>query len=160
MAFCHGSGNLAGDGCCFVAGQVCALRWKIVDGRIKEGPQLVDRGTVAEYAASVTNNRQAQQRIIDQAQGVTFACKAAVEVVASDSKLLTDRAGFESAWAAHPAYQAVADQWEAIGMPRSYCPQFGPAEGQCCYAESESVNLAKCSALSASAVQIRQGRSR
>ena len=159
MAFCHGKGNLDTDGCCWVNGVICANRWKIVDGRIKEGPELTDKGTVAEFAASVTNNKQAQDRIIAQAQGLIYACRAAVNVIIAQPALLNNRAGFEAAWAARPEYQPVADAWEAIGKPRAWCPQYGPAEGQCCYSEDEATNASKRSTLSVAAVQIRQGRS-
>lgn len=159
MSFCHGNGDLARDGCCWVAGVICPNRWKLVGGRIKEGPNLVDRGTVAEFAASVSNNPNIRRRITDQAQGLTYACKVAIDVLTTTPALLNDRAAFEAAWAAHADYQPIADAWEAIGKPRPWCPEFGPAEGQCCYAEDEATNAAKRGALSATAVQIRQGRS-
>lgn len=159
MAFCHGKGNQDTDGCCWVDGAICANRWKIVDGRILEGPDLVDRGTVVDFAASVTNNRQARRRIVDQATGLTYACKVAVDVLATDSALLNDRAGFEAAWAAHPDYQPVADVWASHGKPRSWCPEYGPAEGQCCYAEDEATNAERRATLTSSAVTIRSQRS-
>ncbi len=159
MAFCHGKGYLETDGCCWVNGVICANRWKIVDGRIKEGPNLTDLGTVAEFAATVTNNPNNRQKIVDQASGLTYACRAAINALIAQPALLNDRAGFEAAWAARPEYQPIADAWQAIGKPRNWCPTYGPAEGACCYSEDEATNAAKRATLSASAVQIRQGRS-
>lgn len=159
MGFCHGNGDQARDGCCWVGGVICVNRWKIVDGRIKQGPDLLDRGTVEEYAARQSNSPKIQQAIIDQAQALTYACRIAVGVISADPRLVDDRVGFEAAWAAHVDYQPVADAWEAIGKPRSWCPEYGPAEGQCCYAEDETVNAERRASLSAAAVQIRQHRS-
>ena len=152
---CHGNGDLSVDGCCYVNGAVCPLRWKLVAGRILEGPDLTDRGTVVSFAASVSNNPNIRQRIIDQAQGLTYACSAAINALVADAKLLNDRPGFEAAWAARPEYQPIADAWEAIGKPRDWCPKFGPAEGQCCFGETQAVNDAKVAALSTTAVNIR-----
>lgn len=159
MAFCHGQGNLDTDGCCYVAGAVCPNRWKIVDGRVYEGPDLVDLGTVQEVAATYHNSPAVQQRAIDQVQGMVYVCRVAVEVIVQDPKRINDRAAFEAAWAAHPDYQPIADEWEAIGKPRNWCPLYGPPENQCCYAEDEATNAAKASALTTSAVSIRSQRS-
>lgn len=159
MKFCHGKGNLETDGCCWVNGVICHNRWKIVDGRIKEGPNLTDLGTPAEFAATITNNNAARQRIVDQATGIVFACRAAINALIAQPALLNNRTGFEAAWAARPEYQPVADAWEALGKPRNWCPQYGPAEGQCCYSEEEVVNEVNRTTLSAAAVTIRQGRS-
>lgn len=159
MAFCHGNGNLGSDGCCWVDGSICPNRWKIVNGRILEGPELRDLGTVAEFAASASKNPNVQQRIVDQAAGLTYACKVAVDVLANTPALLTDRAGFEQAWADHPDYQPIADHWETVGKTRSWCPEYGPAESQCCYAEPETENETKRAGLTTSAVTIRFQRS-
>lgn len=159
MAFCHGNGNLNTDGCCWVGGEICPNRWKIVDGRILKGASLTDLGTVEDFAASVSNNPNIQKRITDQAQSLTFACSVAVDVLVADPSLLDDRPGFEAAWAAHQDYQPIADAWESIGKPRSWCPEYGPGEGQCCYAEDEATNAAKGATLTTSAVAIRSQRS-
>lgn len=163
---CHGNGNAGVDGCCFVDGAVCPLRWKIVDGRILEGPELLDRGTVEEFAASVSKSKQVQQRVVEQAQGVTFACKAAIEVVVDDPALLSDRDGFEAAWNGHADYVTlVRPHWAAIenrlGLAAgSYqCSSWEGAGGpQCCFAEDQVTNSAKTAGLSSTAVTIRQAR--
>lgn len=168
MAFCHGQGNLESDSCCWVNGSICPLRWKIEDGHILEGPELLDRGTVQEFAASVSNSKQIQQRILDQAEGVKFACRAAVEVLAGSPALLNDRAGFEAAWSAHPDYVTLvrshwADLEVRLGFPAgSYnCSTWVGAPGgrsECCFAEDETTNAAKGAGLSSTAVSIRSQR--
>lgn len=164
MKLCHGKGDPEFDGCCYVNGQVCPLRWKIVNGRILEGPDLVDKGTVEQFAQSVTSNRNAQSQIIAQAQGVNIVCSAAVKVLSANPALLNNRAGFNDAWNNQPDYIAkVRPHWEIIEQdlglaPGSYqCSTWqGTGKDQCCFAETEEVNASKRANLSATAVAIRQ----
>lgn len=168
MAFCHGKGNISTDGCCWVNGAICPLRWKIIDGVIYEGPNLVNKGTVVAYAQSITNNKSAQDKIIAQATNITFACKAAVEVLVAQPALLNNRAGFETAWNNHAGYVAqVRPHWSTVeqnlGLPaNSYnCSSWtGVNTGECCYAEDEATNATKCGTLSSEAVTIRSQRNR
>ena len=164
LMLCHGSGNLDTDGCCHVAGRPCPLRWKIVAGRIIEGPDLIDRGTVDAYINSLIQSRAGRDRAKAQVQGVTYVCRAAVEVLAADAKLLTDRAGFESAWNAHPSYVAlVRPEWakieQSLGLASGayQCSTWrGTAVAQCCFAEDQASNTSKTAALSTQAVTVRQ----
>lgn len=156
MAFCHGRGDPANDGCCYVHGRPCSLRWKIVNDHILEGPNLTDLGTVDACIDGLVGGRQAQDRAKAQVQGVMYACRAAVAVVATDPSATSSRAAFLSSWASHPDYQSVADAWERIGLPRNYCQVYGPAEGQCCFAEDESTNTVKGASLSTVAVSVRR----
>lgn len=164
MRLCHGSGNLDTDGCCYVEGQPCPLRWKIQDGRILEGPGLVDRGTVDTYINSLVNGNQARNRAKAQVQGVTYICKAAVEVIAADASRLNNRAALNAAWDSHPEYVAlVRPAWERVeamlDIPAgSYqCSTWrGVGDPECCFAEDDATNAAKRANLSVQAVQVRQ----
>jgi hypothetical protein len=152
---CHGQGNIQKDGCCYVNGQICVNRWKIADGHIYEGPNLIDLGTVDAYINSIIPNKPGRDRAKAQIQGVLFLCKAAIQVLIDTPALLNDRAGFDAAWASNPLYQPIADAWEAIGMPRNWCMTYGPADGQCCHAEDLSTNIAKQNIMDATAVSLR-----
>jgi hypothetical protein len=161
---CHGSGDLARDGCCFVAGQVCPLRFKIVDGRIYEGPDLIDRGTVDEYIAANVKGKGNQDRVRAQVAGITFVCRAAVEVIAADGRLLSDRPAFETAWNEHPDYvRLVRPHWAAIEArleleDGSYqCSSWrGTGLPQCCFAEDLVDNETKGAGLSVDARELRR----
>ena len=138
MALCHG--NPDGDHCCYVNGQRC--------GNLLEGPEVLAavEALIVQYNFKGQANNAA--KLLDD--GVTFACHVALKVLAAHLNSaggLPSRATFEAAWAAHPDYQPVADVWEAAGLPRGYCPQFGPAQGQCCFAESEQTNTAKAAGI-------------
>jgi hypothetical protein len=155
-AICHGNGNLESEGCCWVDGAICPNRWKLVDGHVFDAAGN-DLGTVQEIIATVTNNKRAQERGVELTQGVTFLCGVAMKVLLADTRLIGNPTGFRAAWLAHADYQPIADAWERIGRPREYCPTFGPAEGQCCFAEPLAVNEAKQATLSEVAVQVRTG---
>lgn len=158
---CHGQGDVAHDGCCYVNGQVCPNRWRIdrsidPDGVVFDAAG-VSLGTVDAVARSfVGNNPQRRATVAEAVQGTRYICSAAVLAIDADPSILNDRTMFEAAWEARPEYQVVADAWEANGQPRNWCMSFGPAEGQCCYAEDQATNDAKRAALSATAVSIRR----
>lgn len=167
MVLCHGNGNLdTTDGCCWVAGEPCPLRWKIVDGHIIEGPNNSDRGLVNDHveAAYAAKSQTARNRIKALLQGTTYICKAATEVLSDSPRFLTDRPGFNEAWNSHPDYVAlVRPHWEQIednlGLARGeyQCSSWqGTARLECCFSEDEAVNSQKASSLSVTAVQIRE----
>lgn len=159
---CHGQGDPANDGCCWVAGAPCPLRWKIDGGRIYDHTGA-DLGTVDGHINSLIPSKAGRDRAKAQVQGVRIACRAAVEVLANDAKLLNDRAGFQAAWNAHPAYVAqVRPHWSALeeelGLPAgSYqCSTWrGTGRVQCCFAEDAVTNAAKAALLTSTAVTIR-----
>lgn len=169
MAVCHGSGNLGeafGDGCCWVGGAVCPLRWKISGGRIFDHTGT-DLGTVdAVVRSHVGNNPQRRQRVLDQLQGVTFVCTAAVDVIVADPSLLNDRPAFDAAWNNHAGYLAqVRPGWAALEQTNGWAPGSyqcstwtGAAGPECCFAEDPASNTTKLAALSVSAVTIRSAR--
>lgn len=160
---CHGQGDGRVDafdgGCCYVNGLVCPNRW-FIDWASPEGEVLdssrTSLGTVDDVARSfVGNNPNRRASVADAVQGVSFVCSAAVFAVADDPSLLNDRAAFEAAWELRPEYQPIADVWETIGRPRSWCMSYGPGEGQCCFGEDPATNDAKRAVLSTTAVTIR-----
>lgn len=163
--FCHGKGNPDTDGCCWVNGQVCGLRLKIVNGRVLEGPQLVDRGTIAQYAATL-GAKQVRDRATAQLTGPVIACRVAVTLIAKNGALLTDRPALDAAWIGHADYQAqVRPVWTAVeqrqGLPAGTldCPEWhGSGTPQCCYAEDEATNLTRRADLSTAAVTVRQNK--
>lgn len=165
MGFCHGNGDLARDGCCWVNGQICPLRLKQVDGRIYEGPDMVDVGTMQDVAAEYTNNPNIQDRVAALAQGVTYMCRAAVDAIGNDPSVLTDRAAFEAAWAAHPDYTAqVAPIWREVenraGMAEGAMDCFnwtGGSGGGCCYSEDATTNADKAAGLDPEVRTLREG---
>lgn len=167
MTFCHGSGDPPNDGCCYVSdGTVCPLRYKIDGGRILEGPDLVDRGTVEEYVRGAVKGKGNQDRVLAQLTGIRYACRAAVEVIAADAKLLTDRPAFEAAWDGHADYVALVREphWTVIeertGLPPgSYqCSTWRGFDTtpHCCFREDPVTNDEKAAGLSAEARQLRQ----
>jgi hypothetical protein len=152
---CHGQGNLDRDGCCYVDGQICVNRWKVIEGHIYEGPTLIDLGTVDAYVNSLIQSKPGRDRIKAQLQGMQFFCKAAIQVIISDPSLLNDRAGFDAAWASNPIYQPIADRWEAIGQPRNWCMIYGPPESQCCFSEDLATNLGRQQSMTEVSISIR-----
>lgn len=161
--FCHGSGDLARDGCCYVAGQVCPLRWKLVAGNVVDasGASL---GTVAQVAASYGANKAQRDRVERQLQGVTFVCRAAVESIVADPTRLTDRPALEAAWHSHPDYVAqVRPAWaqveQDLGLAEGAynCGTWrGTGRPQCCFAETPEVNASKANALHSEGKAVRQ----
>ena len=159
---CHGQGDPTNDGCCWVEGAPCPLRLKITGGRVFDASGN-DLGTVDTYINSLVQSGAARTRAKAQVQGVRIACRAAVEVLANDAKLLNDRAGFEAAWNQHPAYVAlVRPTWarveDSLGLARgSYqCSTWkGTGSPQCCFAEDPVSNAAKAAGLTSTAVTIR-----
>lgn len=165
---CHGQGDPRADpflgGCCYVNGAICPNRWYIEPGPVTSERQVLDHqrnvlGTVDAVARTfVGNNGPRRQRVADAIQGTQFVCKAAILAIDANPQILNNRAQFDTAWAARPEYQPIADAWEAIGEPRNYCQVYGPATGefQCCFRETEQENAAKAGALTTTAVTIRR----
>lgn len=172
MAFCHGKGDPDNDGCCHLPSGICHLRLKLVDvnvgGNVErhvfEGRDLVDRGTVAQFVATLTNNGAARNRATQQAQGITYACMAAIRAIVANTSTLSNRAALNAAWVADAQYQAlVAPEWrareDALGLPAGTldCPTWrGTGVAQCCFAEDATTNEAKAATLSTAAVTIRR----
>ena len=159
--FCDGKGDLVRDGCCYVDGQVCPLRWLLADGgdgqrHIYEGPSLTDLGTVTDYVNAAIPNRPGRRRAEDAVAGVAFVCSAAIATFVEDAKLLNDRPGFEVAWDAKIEELApeVHAHFDAIGIDR--CPVWKP-EGQCCF---KATHVADTSAMDAGNVALRQSGGR
>jgi hypothetical protein len=163
VAFCHGKGGADQDGthpngdggCCYVNGAVCPNRLKQVDGRVYDHTGA-DLGTTTQYINSLTNNGAARRRAADQVQGIVFGCVAAIRAIVANASIVTDRAVFDAAWAARLEYQAVADAWEALGLPRDYCQVYGMPQGQCCFSEDTVTNEARAADLSEVAVTLRR----
>ena len=161
---CHGNGDLAVDGCCWIDGQVCPLRWLIEDGHIYEGPDLTDLGTVEGYITTNIKQKPRQDTARDMVQGARFLCRAAVEVLINDNGLVFDRPGFEAAWDAHPDYVAqVRPAWVALeqrlGLVEGeyQCSTWrGTGRAQCCFREDPVENDTKALPLSANARALRE----
>lgn len=167
---CHGQGDPRTDpfdgGCCFVNGAVCPNRW-FVDWTGAIGPvetiydsNRVPLGTVTAYVTSLMpgggpTKAARVARVVAQVQNATYVCKAAAYAIGMDPSLINDRLAFESAWAARPEYQPIADAWEALGKPRNWCMTFGPTEGQCCHNEDQATNDARAGVLDPVAVTVR-----
>jgi hypothetical protein len=135
---CHG--NPSNDHCCYVNGVRCV--------NLLEGPEILAavEALITQYNFQGQANNAA--KLFDD--GITFACHVALKVLAAHldaTGQLIDRATFETNWAAHPDYQAVADVWESLGKPRSWCPEYGPSEGQCCFAEDATTNNTKANGI-------------
>jgi hypothetical protein len=142
---CHGNPS---EHCCWVAGVRCV--------NLLEGPQVLAavEALIVQYNFKGPANNAA--KLLDD--GITFACHVALKVLAASiasTGQLPGRTAFEAAWTAHPDYQSVADAWELIGKPRSWCPEYGPAEGQCCFAEDQATNDTKAAGIP---VQVRNLR--
>lgn len=159
---CHGNGN-NGEGCCFINGQVCPLRWRLENGHIYNASGT-DLGPVQDYVYSLIPSTAGRTRAMDQLQGVKFVCTAAINVLVLDARLLNNRAGFEAAWMAEPSYVAqVAPLWRAreieSGLPTGTldCANWkGTAGSQCCFIEDSTTNAAYAATLSTSARNLRQ----
>lgn len=166
---CHGNGDVAHDGCCWVEGQVCPLRWRIADGHVFDAAGT-DLGTIDAVVRSfVGNNPQRRQRVLDQLQGVRIVCTAAVQVIADDPSLLTNRAAFNAAWNAHPQYVALVrpawarvEQRQSLAAGSYQCSSWTGegAQAQCCYAEAQATNDAVAVTLTATARTLRAGSAR
>lgn len=166
MAFCHGNGDPDHDGCCHIEGQPCALRIKLVNGRVLRGPDLVDLGTVTDYVRGHAPPGNARARLTAQLQGVTYACSAALRVIVADPSALDDRQRFEAGWHADDGYvEFVAPRWREIEeryelVPGSLdcAPWDGEGGKQCCFGEPPEVNEARAAGLSVAAVRVRRAR--
>lgn len=148
--YCHGNGNESTGGCCWVNGALCPLLLR-TDGASVYDNEDNNLGLIATWAASefgVVDGVTAAAHFT----GVTRLCSAGLRAAIAEP---SDRAAFETTWANDTAYQAIADQWEAIGMPRNYCPIYGPNENQCCFAEDQATNDAATALLDGVAVTIR-----
>lgn len=160
---CHGNGDAAVDGCCWVEGQICPLRWKIVNDHVFDHLGT-DLGTVDSFIKARVNGKPNQDRAKAQLQGVVYVCSAAIDVLVADSTLLDDRARFEAAWNAHEGYVAqVRPAWarieQSLGLPDgSYqCSTWrGTGRAQCCWAEDQTTNDSKAGSLHADGVKVRQ----
>lgn len=159
---CHGQGNRDSDGCCWVDGAPCPLRWKITDGRVYDATGA-DLGTPTQAAGRIATG-QARGRVVAQLTGPAIVCRAALEVIASAATMLTNRPALNAAWNSHPEYVAkVRPEWARIegelGLaPGSYqCSTWrGIAGGECCFAEDAATNAAKEGTLTTEAVTVRR----
>jgi hypothetical protein len=165
MAFCHGNGDPATDGCCHLPSGICPQRLKVVEGRVLRGPLLTDLGTVDQFVRTLTNNGAARNRASQQvAQGLTYACLSALRAIVANPASLTDRAALEAGWLAETEYaRVVATQWraheQANGLPPNSldCPTWKGEGGiQCCFGEDPATNEAKAAGLSSVAVSVRR----
>lgn len=156
MLSCHGNGNLAGQGCCWVEGVICRHR--------------LTAATLTSFIDSLglpTGKRATALTIGQQVlQGTTYACGIAAKVLIADPSLINNRAQFDAAWDNHPDYLAYPrPQWAAVearcGFPvGSYkCSSWGPAVGQCCFGETQAENDSKMAALNTTQVILRRARS-
>ena len=131
--FCHGNPVVNGDHCCWVDGARCP--------NLLEGQEVAD---AVQVQIDLYNFKGPANNLARKlGDGINFACGVAIKVIAESidsTSQLPDRPTFEAAWTAHADYQAIADAWEAMGKPRSWCPEYGPAEGQCCFAEDQATN--------------------
>jgi hypothetical protein len=160
MGFCHGNGNIGTDSCCWVAGEICPLRVKVVGTKIQRGPG----GELGRDAFLNSMGGEKADRAATQLEGVTYACKAALDVIADDPALRFRRSEFEEAWNNHPEYlELVRPHWEELEErlelePGSYqCSTWvGIRRPECCFAEPEEENEEKARGLSQSAVAIRK----
>ena len=163
MRACHGSGDLPDDGCCYVAGQVCPLRWKLEGGRVFDH-QGTDLGTVTQFVNGYVTGKPRRDELVNQLTNITYVCRAAADVLVNDTKLINNRPAFEQAWNAHADYVAqVRPHWAQIetdlGLSAgSYqCSTWqGTGRDQCCFAEPDATNAAKRQNLAQTAVTIRQ----
>lgn len=162
MGFCHGNGDLESDGCCWVAGEPCPLRVKVSGSKIQRGKgAAVDAAAFLDASGGTAERRD---RLGTQLEGVTYACSAALDVIADDPSLRFRRSEFEEAWNNHPEYvELVRPHWEELeeqlGLePGSYqCSTWiGTGGPQCCFAEPEDENEEKARGLAVSAVAIRK----
>lgn len=159
--FCHGKGNPESDGCCWVNGSVCPLRLKIENGRVYDNFGN-DLGTINTYTATKFSGARLT-RARNQFSGPRIVCRAAVEVLANDNSLLSNRGAFNAAWNSHTDYVIlVRPHWAAIEQtngltPGSYqCSTWGPPTGECCFSEDSVTNSSKGADLNSSAVSIRK----
>jgi len=145
---CHGKGDPAGDGCCYVNGAPCPLRVDNIDTLI-----------------STKNWKGKQKRTAQQAgQGVTgsggYVCAAAVEVVVNNETLLDNRAAFDAARDTHPDYLTqVRPVWAALEVLNGWVPgsfQCSTWVAGCCYNEDSGTNTAGFAGLHSTQVTIRQ----
>jgi len=167
---CHGQGDPEHDGCCWVEGEVCPLRWKIEGGQVLDasGRRL---GSIPQAAAGLADPG-ARGRVVAQLTGPRIVCRAALEVIAADPGALTDRARLNAGWDAHPDYQAlVRPAWRRLedreGLEEgsyqcsTWAPKVDPADGGgCCWGEQPAVNEASAAKLHAQAVQVRRAGGR
>lgn len=155
MLVCHGQGDLDHDGCCYVEGQVCPLRWKLVKGRILAGPNLVDIGSPPEAVASVMPDATPSERFAVVRSGIggrTFICSAALRHGGDWSAVHTDPEYVENV---RPAWERIE---ERMGLePGAYqCGTWSETfgRGQCCFGEPPETNARKGAWISEVTVEI------
>lgn len=152
---CHGNGDLAKDGCCYVAGQVCPLRWKIENGQVTQGAST-NLGSVADLAQTLGIPKGRANNLDRVLQGRTFVCSVAAKAIANDPAIVDNPDALAEAWDNDPDYVAQvrptwADLEDRLGMaPGTYqCSTWRGVGGraQCCFAEPPAENSAKAANL-------------
>lgn len=152
---CHGQGNLDSDGCCYVEGGVCPIRWKIVNGRVLEGPALTDIGTVASAVQSrIGGSKTVRDRIAAAIGQRVFVCRLAARYEGNWDSVHADQ---EYQTKVRPSWSKI-EQINNLPANSYNCGVWGPLTGQCCYGETAVVNAAKAAWLTAVPVRIDIGK--
>lgn len=155
MAVCHGRGDPEHDGCCYVEGEVCPLRWKAWRGHIYAGPEMKNLGTIAEAVDTLMPGHSPQERAEAIRHGVgqrTIICSAALRYAGDWTAVHTD-----------PEYNdKVRPAWERLEQdngwePGAYqCGTWGETfgRGQCCFGEDPETNARKAAWMTEVPVEI------
>lgn len=166
---CTGQGNQHPtdphlSGCCWVEGQVCPLRWKVVNGRVFDASGT-DLGSVDQAVNGRWSGGPVRSRVKGQipSSGSVILCRAALETIGSDSQAVSNRSRLNAGWDSNASYvELVRPAWSrveaSLGLPaNSYnCSTWRGVNGpECCWAEPVATNVAKQAVLPAVAVTVR-----
>ena len=132
---CHAQGDPHADpqsgGCCWIAGNICPMRWFV------------------DASGDVYDSDRVLVDTLDQAIRNTFGV----------NNPMVDRPQFDVRWGEEYAVggsaEAVGDAWEGISRPRDWCVVYGPSEGQCCHREDQATNDARRANVTVTGVSIR-----
>ena len=173
---CHAQGDPHADpqsgGCCWIAGNICPMRWFVdASGDVYDSDRvLVDTLDQAIRNTFGVNNPNRRDEIVEflgwTAGTEMFVCTAAGHAAVdhwdefmSPQMEMVDRPQFDVRWGEEYAVggsaEAVGDAWEGISRPRDWCVVYGPSEGQCCHREDQATNDARRANVTVTGVSIR-----
>lgn len=141
--FCHGNHE---DHCCYIKGRKC--------DNLLEGEQILVFLETLVYSLDGSLDS-----VKDLSVGVSFACSIPLEITARKilkENTLPDKEELITEWLTHYKYGPIADIWVELGLPYSYCTDYGPKQGQCCFSESYTLNYERANNIPVSVRKLRR----
>jgi hypothetical protein len=152
MAYCTGSGEVNGDHCCYVNGEVC--------------PHLMDAGAIDAWITAQGWGATKTAAAREYAASIRWTCRIGIQVLADVNAARNNRARYEREFLSNADYQAFpAPAWREIEQRNGLavgsmdCPKWQgeptPEGGRtCCFRKTTAECDAEMAALGASTVAV------